>query len=84
MTEEVTLRIDRLEGAGRNFAMTVAVSETMMQHFKMPLVRAMLEEIEKRLVDAWIERHGAEVLDSLSPQVIAEAVRTQVAKKVFG
>lgn len=84
MTEEVTLRIDRLEGAGRNLAMTVAVSETMMQHFKMPLVRAMLEEIEKRLVDAWIERHGAEVLDSLSPQVIAEAVRTQVAKKVFG
>lgn len=58
------------------------------QHFTKDVVRVALERIVEQLTKDWLELHGPETLEQLSPGVMAGAIKAkleaEIAKKVLG
>lgn len=48
------------------------------------MVQKLKNEIVAKVSEAWIEEHGAELLDNISPDEVEKAIKQAVAKRIMG
>ena len=42
------------------------------------------KEITEKVANAWIDKYGAELIESIAPQAVNEAVKRHIAQKLMG
>ena len=63
---------------------TASVSETVLSQTYMPrILEAFALKVSDVLTTKWIEEHGQEVMEQVALGAIADAMRTQISKKLL-
>lgn len=67
---------------------SVATYDHVFHSYGKEILADAFRAVSKQLADEWIKRHGAEVLEGLTPgemqEQVAAALKTKIATAVFG
>ena len=44
----------------------------------------LIREVIEKMAEQWVDKYGAEIIDSLSPEDVQKAMKTHLAKKLLG
>lgn len=85
--KELTIKVYEDQNYGRVISATI-MEQVLQQNYGIAIMQGFAAEVQRQMVEMYIEQHGPEIFESLAPGVMAETIkekiRGEIAKRVLG